>query len=89
MNLLIIGGVEFHGKTDDEMWRNEIPPNSMEPKEVSPARNREVRQTPHRKPTTQIWQGNELLIAKAFCDKTFCRPFCSSVSILFLSLLSF
>lgn len=37
------------------------------------ARNKEVRQTPERKPSTQIWQGNELPICRALCETTLSR----------------
>jgi hypothetical protein len=36
------------------MEENEMPPNSKVPSEVRAAKNKEVRQTPLRKPTTQI-----------------------------------
>lgn len=43
--------LEFEARKPAE---NEIPPNSKEPNEVRAAKNNEVRQTPQRKPTTQI-----------------------------------
>lgn len=46
--------LEFPGVVPIEMEENEIPPNSKLPNEVRVARNNEVRQTPQRKPITQI-----------------------------------
>lgn len=46
--------LEFPAEEPSEIDENERPPYSKVPKEVSAARKREVRQTPHRKPTTQI-----------------------------------
>ena len=66
---------EFKGEFPREMEENEMPPNSKVPSEVRAAKNKEVRQTPLRKPTTQIWHGNELPICKAFCDTTLSRDF--------------
>lgn len=62
----MVSELEFPAETPSEMVENESPPNSKVPNEVRVARNREVRPTPHRKPTTQIWHGNELPICKAF-----------------------
>ena len=82
----MISELEFHGEPPTEMAENEIPPNSKEPKEVRTARNREVRQTPQRKPTTQIWQEMELPICKAFCETTLSKYFLfDEVSICFVS----
>lgn len=44
--------------------------NPNAPKEVRAARNRVVRHTPQRKPTTQTWHGKELPICRAFCETT-------------------
>lgn len=66
----MISELAFHGEFPIEMDENEIPPNSKVPNEVRAARIKEVRQTPQRKPTTQIWQGNELPICRALCDTT-------------------
>lgn len=70
-HLLIICGVEFQV----EVPENEKTPNSKVPNEVRAARNKLVRQTPQRKPTTHIWHGNELLICRALCETTFSRLF--------------
>lgn len=43
------------------------------PKEVNAARNREVKQIPDRKPITQTWHGNEVLINNALCETTLSR----------------
>jgi len=72
---------EFKGEFPREMEENEMPPNSKVPSEVRAAKNKEVRQTPLRKPTTQIWHGNELPICKAFCDTTLSRDFWFSGSV--------
>lgn len=77
----MISELEFCGEAPIEMAENEIPPNSKEPNEVRAARNREVRQTPQRKPTTQIWQENELPIFKAFCETILSRDLRYSGSI--------
>lgn len=65
---------------------NEIPPSSKVPSDVRAARNREVRQTPQRKPTTQIWHENELPICKAFCETTLSRDFWFNDDSIFLSI---
>jgi hypothetical protein len=84
MHLPMISELEFHGELPSTgMAENESPPNSKEPKEVRAARKREVRQTPQRKPTTQIWQGKELPICRAFCETTLSKYFLFDVSIVF------
>lgn len=72
---LITSELEFHGDEEEAPIENEIPLNSKLPKEVRAARNKEVRQTPQRNPTTQIWHGNELPICRALCDTTLSRDF--------------
>ena len=81
-HLLKISEPEFLGEAPRDLVDNENPPNSKEPNEVRAARNKEVRQTPQRKPTTQIWHGNELPICKALCESTFSRDFWLDISIL-------
>jgi len=51
------------------------------PKEVKAAKKKEVRQTPHRNPTAQIWQENELLICNALWETTLSIDFWFIVSI--------
>lgn len=86
-NSLIVSWLEFLGSEfPSEMAENEIPLNSKVPIEVRAARNKEVRQTPQRKPTTQIWHGKELPICRALCDTTFSRDFCPNGSIFFSSI---
>lgn len=49
---------------------NKMGPKLKAPKEVKAAKKNEVRQTPHRNPTAQIWQENELLICNVLCETT-------------------
>ena len=89
LNLLIISELEFHGEIPMEMDENEIPPIAKVPSEVRAARTREVRQIPQRKPTTQIWHGNEFPICRALCETTLSRNFWFVGSIFFFNILTF
>lgn len=87
INLLgLIWEVEFPDELGiDDNVENERGPNWKVAKEVKAAINKEVRQTPQRNPTTQIWHGNELPICKAFCETTLSIDFwfCASISLFF------
>lgn len=71
---------------DVELWsididENKTGPKWKVPKEVKAARNREVKQTPERNPTTQIWQENELPICSALWETTLSIDFWFNASI--------
>lgn len=53
------------------MAENDIPQNSKFTRDVRAARNKEAKQTPQRKATTQIWNGNELPLWRALYDQSF------------------
>lgn len=68
--LILLRGVEFHGKLSIDMAENEKLSNWKVPKEVRAAKINEAMQTPQRNPTTQIWNGNELPIFMALWETT-------------------
>lgn len=72
---LTIAELEFQEVIPLEDAENEIPPNAKVPGEVRAARKNVARQTPQRKPTTQIWHGNELPICSALCETTLSMDF--------------
>ena len=81
-SLISLGKVEFPDELlAIDMVENKMGLNWKEPKEVRAAMNREVRHTPQRNPTTQIWQGNEFPICKAFWETTLSKDFWFSGSI--------
>lgn len=87
-SLISLGKVEFPDELlAIDMVENKMGLNWKEPKEVRAAMNREVRHTPQRNPTTQIWQGNEFPICKAFWETTLSKDlwFSGSISLFFPS----
>lgn len=79
--LIMLGEVELDVEIPDEKAEKERPPNWKAPNEVRAARNKEVRQTPQRNPTTQIRHGNELPICIALCETTLSRDLWFKASI--------
>jgi hypothetical protein len=83
----MISELEFPEVIPFENAENETPPNVEVPSEVRAAKKSVVRQTPQRKPTTQIWHGYELPICSALCETTLSMDFWFEVSIPFLPML--
>lgn len=76
--LILLWEVELSSIDMDE---NKMGPKWKVPKEVKAAKKREVKQTPDRNPTTQIWHENELPICSALWETTLSIDFWFNASI--------